>query len=281
MRATEQAMPSRTIVIAVFCFWIASTTWLVIREIVPLYRAGEPPAFTIDITAEAGGSRSSWTIKFNGQNVGSGFSGVKPRPDRTFDLFSEWHFVNFRPLNIGEIKKIKGWYRVDKDGNLKELQAELGVVLGRDEWLGEAKGVVKDDLLLMSRQVSVGGVPVDLSGFQPKPIAVPAHGSILNSMHLLDRIPGLRVGRSWEVPLLDPLSLVLLNKTTLPSLIAQVHQDQLVWQGQSVRCYRIDYAEPGKSVTARTWVRMEDDLVLQQEAGHKEMELMLIREVTK
>ncbi len=152
-----------TIVIAVFSFWIASTTWLVIREIVPLYRAGEPPAFTIDITAEAGGSRSSWTIKFNGQNVGSGFSGVKPRPDRTFDLFSEWHFVNFRPLNIGEIKKIKGWYRVDKDGNLKELQAELGVVLGRDEWLGEAKGVVKDDLLMMSRQVSVGGVPVDLS----------------------------------------------------------------------------------------------------------------------
>jgi hypothetical protein len=274
-------MPTRFVIVTILCFWLASTTWLVIREIVPLYRAGAAPAFVIDIAGETGGARSSWTVQFNGETIGSGFSGVKPRSDRTFELFSEWRFASFRPLGIGEIKKIRGWYRVDKNGNLKELQAELHVSLGGVDWVGEGQGVVKDDLLVITRQLTANGAEVNLNAFQPKPAPVPAHGNVLNTMNLLDKIPGLRAGRSWQVPMLDPLSLVLLGKSSLPVLIAEVHEDQLDWQGQKTACFRIDYAEPGKNPTARTWVRIDDDLVLQQEAAHKELNMVLIREVTK
>ena len=101
-------------------------------------------------------------------------------------------------------------------------------------------------------------------------------------MHLLDKIPGLRAGRSWKVPLLDPLgAMVPGRKMTTSILIAEVAEDDLEWQGQVVRCFRIDYREPGKKAAAHTWVRRGDGLVLQQEAKHDEMNLVLVREVNK
>jgi hypothetical protein len=98
----------------------------------------------------------------------------------------------------------------------------------------------------------------------------------------VNRIPGLRVGRSWKVPLLDPLGAILPGrKMTTAVLIAEVHDDVLDWQEQRVRCFRIDYNEPGKKPTAHTWVRRSDGLVLQQEARHDDMDWTLVREASK
>ena len=42
---------------------------------------------------------------------------------------------------------------------------------------------------------------------------------------------------------------------------------------------KIEYREPGKTrVVARTWVRRRDGLVLQQEASHEGMNVVLLRD---
>ena len=70
---------------------------------------------------------------------------------------------------------------------------------------------------------------------------------------------------------------------TVPMLEAEVIVDALPWHGQDapVTCYRIDYHEPGKKVTARTWVRRRDGLVLQQEAEHQGRRIILQRAINK
>src|SRR5689334_21111831 len=120
-------MPSRLGVFAIVVFWLVSTTWLIVREIVPLFRAGEPPAFLPDATDEVGGTTSNWKILKGGEKAGDGYSHVRRRPDRTFELYSELRFIKYTLLNTWDIKKIAGRYRVDKDGDLKELESEVKI----------------------------------------------------------------------------------------------------------------------------------------------------------
>src|SRR5262249_47502484 len=126
------------------------------------------------------------------------------------------------------------------------------------------------------------GSEMNLGPFQPKPVPVPIHGNVLNAMHPLDKIPRLWTGRTWKVPILDWLSAIVPGgHMSTMTLLAEVHDGKLEWQGEMVPCFRIDYQEPGKRAVAHTWVRCSDGLVLQQEANPNDLDLVLVREVTK
>lgn len=272
-------MPSRLGIFAIILFWLTSTTWLIVREIVPLFRTGEPPAFFTDVTDEVRGTTITWKILRKGQNIGWGESQVEPRSDRTFLLSSILRFKDF-PILVADVTKIAGRYRVDRDGNLKELATEVRIAIGGRSMQGEIKGAVRDGVL--SPRIFIDGIETDLGPLQPKPVNVGVHGNVLNTMHLVNKIPGLYAGRSWRVPLIDPLGALLPGqKSDMSVLIAVVGEDDLAWQNQQTPCFRIDYAEPGKKVVAHTWARRSDGLVLQQEAIQHDIDLVLVREVSK
>src|SRR5581483_9559038 len=46
-------MPPRLLCVLIVVLWIASTSWLVMRDILPRIRAEEPPAFAVNIVDEA------------------------------------------------------------------------------------------------------------------------------------------------------------------------------------------------------------------------------------
>src|ERR1700675_3092469 len=114
-------MPSRLGILAIVLFWLVSTSWLIVREVAPLFRTGEPPAFFTDVTAEVGGTTINWNILHRGKPVGTGISTVRRWPDQTFRLVSDLTFQSFPFLKTWEIKKINSQIRVDRKGNLKEL----------------------------------------------------------------------------------------------------------------------------------------------------------------
>ena len=270
-------MPSRLGVLAIVFFWMVSTGWLIMREILPLFRTGEPPAFFIDVTDEVGGTTISWRILHKGAKVGAGFSQVRPRPDRTFELTTDLHFETFKIL-IFEVKRISGRYRVTPKGHLLEVATTVKLGGANDDLKAEVKGKVENGVL--TPHIYINGVKPDLAMLNPSPINVAGHGNVLNTMHLLNKIPGLKEGQWWKVPLLDPLGAIMPGKNlTIPMLVAEVATAELAWQGQQVACFRIDYSEPGKRATAHTWVRRSDGLVLQQEGKHRDMELVLVREM--
>jgi hypothetical protein len=117
-----------------------------------------------------------------------------------------------------------------------------------------------------------------------QPIAVSGGACVLTPLHPANRIKGLRPGAAWREPLVDPIKdafaaalpggepgrEVVLNARVLPET------RPLTWNGRDAPCLVIEYE--GEHVSARTWVKADDGLVLQQEAEHDGDRLTMRRE---
>jgi hypothetical protein len=274
-------MPPRLTSLAIIAFWTTMTGWLLYREVLPRFRAGEPPPYSIDLTEEVGQNMVSWNISQKGEPVGVGYSQVARLPDRTFELRSQFRF-NTAALKLPglaglerkiQLKKVTGIFHVNELGRLLGLSSSI--YLGDPPHLAgaqpdfeiEVKGKVKEDVLEPKVYFCGEEIPhLDLGK-----VRVPVRGSILNPMHLLNRVPGLRAGQHWRLPLLDPLAgqfAFIPKSLSLPELEASVEPAEITWGDTAVGCYRISYRKPGEDeVQARTFVRRQDGLVLRQEAG--------------
>jgi hypothetical protein len=120
-----------------------------------------------------------------------------------------------------------------------------------------------------------------------KPVEVSTHGTVLNPLHPVNRLAGVRPGQRWRMPLIDPLADALAAKLAeeLPAgkmgprfLDAEVLPDVKVlnWDKHDVPCLVIEYRND--EITARTWVRSSDGLVLRQEADRDGDRLIMQRE---
>lgn len=266
-------MPSRPVIVLIMVFWLASTTWLVLREVMPWLEAGAGAHYVIDLTDEVGANAINWTVLLKGEPVGVGLSQVRSHPDRAYELKSEFKFDQLKVGKLVEIKKLTSRYRVTPEGELlavntkTKLAGTLGIEL-------EIDGNVKDDLLQM--KILINGEQQDL--LELRPVALGEQRKVLNPMHLLNRLSGLRAGQRWIIPLLDPTAIGLPGQgVSIPLLQAEVDAADLTWHDKEVACWRIEYREPGKKVTARTWVRRKDGLVLQQDASHQGLDFVLVR----
>jgi hypothetical protein len=267
-------MPPRWATVTIIGFWLIAMAWMTVREIVPRLRVGGPPPYVIDLTDEVSGNDVNWTVLGAGA-VGPGgerskaTSSVQRMPDRTFKLKSRLSNVNIPPFNNVDLKSS---YHVDSQRSLLGFEMEGDVelpALGKVHT--EVSGKVENGLL--TPEVRIQGYVL-----RGEPAEVP--GGILNSLHLLNRISGLEEGQSWSVPLIDPMQFFKVAPVRgTPRLDAAVRAVSLDWDGKAVPCLLIEYREPGKDkVSAQTWVRRSDGLVLQHAAKHGGTELILRRD---
>jgi hypothetical protein len=304
-------------VLAILVFWAGTTTWMFCREVLPMLRSGEPPPFTIDLTDEVSladergfenraspfGARAiAWTLKLQGEDVGDAITRVLRYSDRTYELHEELRSKKLNDLIPGwKIDRLSFSYRITKAGELCSLSVKAVVSERVPMALREVtktqkevgfEGDVKDGLLTLQAMLyepdrKARGryetyIKRDL-GFSLQPIPVPPRGAVLNTLQPVNRLVGLREGQTWRVPRMEPLEIVLyaLKLGDAPGtryLDAEVSADELHWNGEAVPCWRIDYVEPGRSkVSARTWVKQSDGLVLQQEARHANLVFVMRR----
>src|SRR5207302_1863942 len=99
-------------------------------------------------------------------------------------------------------------------------------------------------------------------------------GSVLNPLQPLNRLPGLRRGQRWEVPLVHPLADVAHKYLkdvigTAPAPQLRVLQAEVLPETQwlewgvnhtQVPCLVIEYHSD--DMTGKTWVRASDGVVL-------------------
>jgi hypothetical protein len=271
-------MPPRLITGAILAFWLVMTGWLIEREVVPMMVADVSPSFQPDLTDEIGSPVVAWTVLQDGKRLGSATSRVHGNDDRTFEFQSSYQFNQFT-IGPVEIQQIEQRYKVSEEGKLMSVTVKFVGKLGKPGFTLDLKGdVVNDELhprLLFNDEQTpdIGKIK-----FVQK-------GNFVNPMHLLNRLRGLREGRTWTINLPDiqagvehPLFRDLIRKIGGPSvLIAEVTTDTLAWDHREVACYKIEYHEPGKEVTVRTWVRRIDGLVLQQDTSQFGFDLVLQR----
>jgi len=285
-------MPPRLMTLAILVFWMATTAWLFQRDIWPRLQSGQPPPFAIDLADEAQQPHvARWSI-YRGENkeskIGRARTWVAYRAaDDTFELNSEIEKLELRGgAKSVQVPRLFSLYRVTRDGELREMTSDVKVVILGIEIHAQINGQVREQRFwphcTLETALLGGKQELDI-----KPVEVSAHGTVLNPLHPVNRLVGLHPGQRWRMPLIDPLADALaakvadafstaalaprfLNAEVLPA------GQMLRWNGQEVPCLVIEYR--GDEMTARTWVRQSDGLVLQQEASQQEERLTLLRD---
>jgi hypothetical protein len=283
-------MPSRPIVFAILGFWLAANGWLFYREIWPRLRPAEPPAYSIDLEEEAGGGAISWDVIHNRKRIGTAIAQVVfDEPSKNYDLKCDYLFEKegLPIITLLYVKRMSSVLRVTRQGELRQARVKLRVG-GATVAEMTLQADIEDGMLTPRLEMSaVGGLLENTLNFEP--VEVSEAGSILNPMHPLNKVRGLREGLNWRLPDVDPLKTAAAAMShkftgqafTFPSLFAEVRSEPTPWAGESHECWVIEYREAGQKVTARTWVRKADDRVLRQQATHQGTQLLLERVPTK
>jgi hypothetical protein len=269
-------MPPRLITLAILAFWLTMTCWTLYKEVWPRVQPDNPPPFAIDLTDEAqpnGPNHIIWNLSINGQ---TGIYHLEtwvvfsPKED-LFELHSDmWPIIDA----AGHISKLAqmgmlSTVVVNREGELKSLEMKLIPPLPPPPLNGEPRivlmGTVKDGSLIP--RILAPERNFDKT-FDPIPIKT--RGSILNPLQPLNRLPNLKPGQKWRMPVVDPVSqafgsLLPLSSGYVRTFEAEVLPDlkYLRWKEQDVACLVIEYT--GDDASGNTWVRESDGLVLQQE----------------
>lgn len=295
-------MPLPRHVVLIVLFWLGATAWLVHRDVWPRLRPGEPPPFSIDLADEAragGAFENRWLVykHKDGKRQEKGYarSQVRYHPkDDTYELLGKYKLWadNAKVLVDKEEQYIESMYRITREGDLREVTAtgKLTLPLLGIEVEGEITGKVEDRVFRPRVELKK---PISLT-HELQPVEVSARGSVLNPLQPLNRLPGLRRGQRWRVPLVLLTDLIKaqpslkgleVSPPSLPYLDAEVQADLdgLVWgpDGLTMACLVIDYHgsdSRGEEVTGRTYVRASDYLILQQEMKMGGEHLTLVRE---
>jgi hypothetical protein len=289
-------MPSRPVTIAIVTFWLLTTGWFVARDLVPKWRPGDPPPYTIEFADEVlNPVPYRWICTLNGQKLGTIKTQVASEPAGDTFEFAATSAELILPVTRGLSIRLTDFddrVRVSRSGELRSLSSTGRVALQGPAISFAARFSLSANVNhgLLDRRIRLTYPPFGESAPVLEPVPAP-RGEILNPMHPVPRITGLRPGLTWQQPIVDPRSDMIraaIAKSPIGSLLpppsapnvlsarvlAQI--ESLVWEAQEQQCLVIEYT--GDEYTARTWVRQSDGLVLRQEAGGHGDRLVLQRE---
>lgn len=278
-------MPSRRAIALILALWVATTSYIVYRDLWPRLFASGPPPVAIDIADEAAQNVPvRWAITRNGEKVGRLVTQMRYiEANDTFQFTSEYKQFRFAAGNVVVlVPKLTTVVGFTRSGDLREqsIDGTLELFWGESK-IGDAAlkltGTVTDHQLIATcdMQSSFGNLHKSLD---PVPVT---RGQPLNPLQPVNRIADLKPGRRWVVhesnPLEDSLAALLrenaagvglkLPENKREELIGEVLSSprDLEWREDLVACWVIEYRRDSELV-ARTWVRVADGKVLKQEA---------------
>jgi hypothetical protein len=288
-------MPPRIIAWAIVVFWLATSVWLFHHEIWPHLRRGDAPPFSIDLAYEAehNGSATSWSVFRGKQQLGYIHTWVEyNKTQDTFWLVSRPQGESFQHLDLDigplhvQASSLEWKYEVTRDGELRKMNGHatlnisgtgIAKLLKFHCIVGGGGEVKNEQFLPNAYYIDSTGVRQDLP---LDPVPFTTHDSILNPMHPVSRITGLRRGQHWNQKLVNPLAdcaaalaqkypglELLTQRSAQPNvLLAQVLPDteELDYDHRLNPCLVIEFR--GGDLVAHTWVRESDGRVLKQEA---------------
>jgi hypothetical protein len=296
-------MPARHVVAFIVLFWAATTGWLYYRDLRPYLTPGNAPPFTISLFDEAEAFRYrendtskrkeglEWSIYQDDEIKGYAVTWVKYRQeDDSFELKSQFKFWSKGRFSASDPDQtIENVYHVSRDGELRDVNASVTVEVPflPKPLSGRLRGKVTGGMLALQAEAPGLSEP-----YQLPPVKVQSRGSVLNPMQPLNRLPGLRRGQHWRMPLVDPLDDVVRSiAAKFPALAAmQTHKvayldaevlPQTIMLDRNdgkdpVECLVIEYH--GEDISARTLVGAQDSLVYLQEVTNQGQNLRLVRE---
>jgi hypothetical protein len=312
-------MPPRSLSLAIVACWLAVTGLFVYLDVWPSFHASEPTLFAIELVDEASRQADTcgWTVLKNGgaayaANTEWKYHGAS---DDSFEFTCQlWckdsyaeragePVVPWLPLvQFNKVEMPKSTYLVARTGRLKRL--ETGGVSYNLAFGGAGQEVaVKANVIaspgensfaphidvsfagLKGQAVPDSPVPGEFSRLGD-PVPLSGRGLALNPLHPLRRVPDLREGQHWRLPVIDPFAFLavlgargeaagatlrgagLLPDQEAYELEARVlpGRETLSWDGKDYPCRVVKATGDGAVTSLTVWVREGDGNVLQQEA---------------
>jgi hypothetical protein len=309
----EHPMPSRWQCLLIVAFWLGATGLLYVRELEPVFREHDPPPYVIELTAETQvvHPRVIWKVFQNDREEESYLAKTWMDHNEADDSFTLFADVKPAPLQKESVRAslliqhMESSYRVSREGKLREfsasadLSSRLLARFGRIDFTPrfELNGTVVDgpEMIAQLRLPQLKGLFPGLEKSFRFPVS--QNGTIFLPLHPVHKIHGVRPGKSWRVPEVDPLGNAARAwfRSNFPIglpggedryLEARVREKEVrfpfdMGDEQSHYCWVIDYTaadEEKSKTTATTWVEVDTDLVLSQEAKSEAGHLRLVRD---
>jgi hypothetical protein len=261
--------------VIVVLFWLATMSWLVVAKIVPPLRVGEPPNYASIVHDSPEEPPTCWAIRMQGQTIGWAVNGLERRKEGVSEFYSR---VYLDKLPLAELAP--GWLTtvlrpIFPDLDLVDVHKQSKLVVDPLGRLSEFESRVQlagiPDAIKVSGQVEGSSLKLTVKSGEATVGATHsiAANSLLNDeLSPQARMPNLRVGQTWTVPLYSPFRA---PHSPLDVLQASVdREDTCRWDGRDVLARLVVYrgdAGSGRAsdaIRGRMWVR-QDGVVLRQE----------------
>lgn len=271
-------MPSRWACVVLLLFWAVATVGLIRRDVLPDLLIGPPPDLRSVASADLSAGPTKWAILVADdaayqtlRSVGQAVTESTHEPDGKLRLRSKVWFDTGGLLR-GTVFAFRDEVRIDVEndclidpsGNLVSFRAVVRAG-GVDEPLLTIDGVYKDHAIEVKSRS-----PIPQLNFV-KPLPYEPKTMIHNALGPIDRLPGLAVGQRWEERVVSPLT----GKIDVVKAEV-VRKSEIYWDKSMTAAYEVVHRIP-PVISARTWVRKADGLVLRQEVPFPVVKLMIER----
>lgn len=270
-------MDSRWYTTSVVLIWLASMSWLVTSKVLPALLVGDPPSYRAIVEAQKQSPPAGWDLTLNGNSLGWALSMALPAADGGTELQGWIHFRRLpltdatpgwlksmfqlmeQPLEVPKMDA-RSIFTIDRQGRLTGFRTAVRLAPFRDEII--FRGEVEGTKLMLTVQAK------DFVSPPPTEIYLPPGALVGDSLTPQPKLPGLRAGQQWSVPIYSPLR----PMQPVEVLQATVEKSELIsWGGEVIDCWVVTYRnDPGAGLGGQTpprggvWVR-HDGTVLKQD----------------
>jgi hypothetical protein len=224
-------MPSRPLSLIIILCWLGMGVWLFLKDLWPLLRPGEPPAYTLMASDEAPrqGSLIRWNVFHNGSHAYSieaktlyHEKGADPSYDDTFEMQAFIRVVQQSGEKTPQ-RRLRAFLHFTRDGELRAVNAQLHIAVKEIELLIEVEGPVHQGRLfprwvvkafpldentearVFDRWAPAPATVLHQFSMPLQPVAFAERGIVLNPFQSPNRLDELRPGQHWDMPLVGNL----------------------------------------------------------------------------
>lgn len=259
-------MPSRWVSLAILVYWVVAAFLLLKWEVLPELSLGYPPDLRTIAAAGEDEEPAHWEIDViddpkrpdRRRTVGEAVTETTRQTDNWVKMTSRVDFdagalLKGMPLGGGQggvRLRLQSVYRIDPSGNLRSFDMSAAAPdTGED--LVAVEGRLEGSLM----KVAVRGPALILN--QDYEFPYEPRGVVHDALRPLDQLPGLQVGQTWDMQIVNPLT------GAAETARVEVKRRVLIdWNGEAVNAFEVH--QRSKAMTAKTWVRL-DGLILRQE----------------
>ncbi len=237
----------RLLVISVVLAWVGAMTALVVRDVLPAWTAQDAPRLTREHFAALSDEPEQFAILGpDGRRLGTGWGDIARSGSNT-SVHGTMLVEKLGPVSV----LIETMTEFDAAGELDTFNLDVYVygVPTRVRVRGERRGIY------FPCEFQVGTIRREAN------LDLSASRLIGDTLRPFNHLPDLKVGQSWRMQLIDPLSLISGQARFTPIVVTVTGTDTIEHLGSKVQAFVV-HTRPGETTA---WVAA-DGRVLKQEA---------------